>query len=123
VPIFAFVPEHFSDEELLVKLRESSVGLIFQSASLTEIRTLLRSLGRKAATTEQKTLLTRREREVFNALAEGKDPKEISRTLGISTETARNHLKSLYRKLGVHTRAEALLKHQRAAAPASFTKG
>ena len=45
--------------------------------------------------------LTPREREIILMLALGCDTSEVSSTLGISVSTVRNHLKSIYRKLGV----------------------
>jgi DNA-binding NarL/FixJ family response regulator len=51
-------------------------------------------------------LLTAREHEVLLGLAAGWNPKEIASKLHISPNTARNHVKSVYRKLGLHTRGE-----------------
>lgn len=50
--------------------------------------------------------LTARERDVMGALMRGQPPKLSARTLGISPQTVRNHMKSVYAKLGVTTRAE-----------------
>lgn len=55
--------------------------------------------------------LTPREREVAQAYARGWNHKRIARHLGITPSTVRNHLYSLYHKLGVHDKvqlAEAL---------------
>lgn len=52
--------------------------------------------------------LTRRELEVIQFLAQGKRNKEIARTLDISQETARVHLKNIYAKLHVSDRTAAL---------------
>jgi two-component system, NarL family, response regulator LiaR len=51
--------------------------------------------------------LTDREWEVLDLLARGATTEEIARTLVLSTETVRSHLKNLYRKLGVRSRDEA----------------
>jgi DNA-binding NarL/FixJ family response regulator len=51
--------------------------------------------------------LTPREREVLGILAEGLPDKEIARRLGISAETARNHVASILSKLGVESRLQA----------------
>jgi two-component system, NarL family, response regulator LiaR len=48
--------------------------------------------------------LTRREREVFHSLVEGKFYKEISAEKFISVNTVKKHLKNIYRKLGTHKR-------------------
>jgi DNA-binding NarL/FixJ family response regulator len=61
--------------------------------------------------------LTQKEQEVLRLLAKGRLQKNIALTLGISVNTLRTHLRSIYEKLHVHSRAEATLKlldpHQR----------
>lgn len=54
--------------------------------------------------------LTRREKDVFAWLVEGKTGYEISVILGCAPRTTDKHLANLYRKLGVTGRAQALLK-------------
>jgi PAS domain S-box-containing protein len=53
--------------------------------------------------------LTSREKEVLQALAEGLDGEEIAQRLRISTKTERNHIASIFAKLGVHSRLQALV--------------
>ncbi len=53
--------------------------------------------------------LTRREREVLQALAEGLDSKEIAEKLHITVETERTHMVNILNKLGVHSRLQALV--------------
>jgi len=48
--------------------------------------------------------LTRREREVYHSLVEGKFYKEISAEKFISVNTVKKHLKNIYKKLGTHKR-------------------
>jgi len=52
------------------------------------------------------SVLTEREREVVQLLLRGNSAKAIARALNISPETARNHLKRVYPKLGVTSQAE-----------------
>jgi DNA-binding CsgD family transcriptional regulator len=52
--------------------------------------------------------LSQREREVVSALCRGLRLSDIARLLGISNHTARNHLKHVFRKLGVHSQVELL---------------
>ncbi len=52
--------------------------------------------------------LTVRETQVLELLATGKRNKQIAADLGISNDTARAHIKSIYIKLNVHDRTAAL---------------
>jgi len=54
--------------------------------------------------------LSQRETEVLNLLMTGEAIKKIAATLGISRYTVSDHLKSIYRKLDVHLKSEALYK-------------
>jgi RNA polymerase sigma factor (sigma-70 family) len=54
--------------------------------------------------------LTDREREVLELLAQGLTNKEIAERLVITTNTVKRHLKSIFEKLGVHTRSAATAK-------------
>jgi len=54
--------------------------------------------------------LSMRERQVLDALSRGQRYKEVADTLGISMDTVRTHVKEVYRKLHVNSRAEAVLK-------------
>jgi DNA-binding NarL/FixJ family response regulator len=53
--------------------------------------------------------LSGREQEVVNLLRRGTRLRSIAQTLGISIETVRRHVKSMFRKTGVHSQ-EALVK-------------
>jgi DNA-binding CsgD family transcriptional regulator len=55
-------------------------------------------------------LLTPRELDVLGAISDGLSNKGMARTLGISLHTVKFHVESLFRKLGVRTRAEAVAK-------------
>lgn len=53
--------------------------------------------------------LTKRERDVLDALCEGLPDKEIARTLGVALSTVRNHVATIYGKLDVHSRGAVVL--------------
>jgi pimeloyl-ACP methyl ester carboxylesterase/DNA-binding CsgD family transcriptional regulator len=53
--------------------------------------------------------LSRRERETLALLADGLSNAEIAERLGISEKTVRNHLSHLFDKLGVWSRAQAIV--------------
>jgi DNA-binding CsgD family transcriptional regulator len=52
--------------------------------------------------------LTEREREVVRGLRLGYTNGEIAASLGTSVNTVRNQMRSVFRKLGATTRAEAV---------------
>jgi len=56
------------------------------------------------------TPLTPRERRLLELLRAGKTNAEIAAQVFISEKTVRNHLSSVYRKLGVSSRAQAIVK-------------
>jgi DNA-binding NarL/FixJ family response regulator len=53
--------------------------------------------------------LTRREKEILRALAEGLNDREIAEQLHISFETERSHMTNILAKLGVDSRLQALV--------------
>lgn len=55
--------------------------------------------------------LTDREREVLHAISGGYSVQEIAKLLSLSVHTVRNHFKSIYDKLQVHSRAEATARY------------
>ena len=54
--------------------------------------------------------LSEREKEVLSALVEGMSYKMIADTCFISLDTVRGHIKSIYEKLHVHSKGEAVAK-------------
>lgn len=58
---------------------------------------------------ESYELLTEREQEVLELLAEGKTNKEIAEALIISDRTVQTHLSNIFSKMGVSSRTEAVL--------------
>ncbi|WP_165823401.1 response regulator [Metarhizobium album] len=57
--------------------------------------------------------LTQREMEILRLLGKGLTAMDISVALGISRNTCTTHIKAIYRKLGISTRAEAALEANR----------
>ena len=56
------------------------------------------------------SVLTDREREVLDLLAQGLTNKEIAEKLFVTTNTVKRHLKAIFEKLDVHTRSAATAK-------------
>jgi DNA-binding NarL/FixJ family response regulator len=58
-------------------------------------------------------VLTEREREVLGLMGSGATNREIAGSLHLSPQTVKEHTSSLYRKLDVRNRTEAVLRAQR----------
>ena len=57
-----------------------------------------------------KSILTKREKEVFNLLIMNKSTRDIADILDISEKTVRNHISNAMQKLGVKGRAQAVVE-------------
>lgn len=57
-----------------------------------------------------KSILTNREREIFNLLVKNMTTKEIADKLLISEKTVRNHISNTMQKLGVKSRSSAVVE-------------
>lgn len=89
-----------------VLLQHETAWAQFQRASLEFTgQTASEDDGR----TDVSAALTRRERQIFELLCGGSSNADVASALGISEQTTRNHLSHLYEKLGVHSRAAAIL--------------
>lgn len=56
------------------------------------------------------SILTKREKEVFDLLIMNYNTKEIASKLDISEKTVRNHISNVMQKLGVKGRASAVIE-------------
>jgi len=72
-------------------------------------RKVVQHFSHQAPAPEVETL-TDREGEVLRALSRGDQYKEIAANLGISINTVRNYIRTIYDKLHVNTRLEAVNK-------------
>ena len=57
-----------------------------------------------------KSILTKREKEVFELLIQNKSTTDIALALSISEKTVRNHISNVMQKLGVKGRAIAVIE-------------
>ncbi len=57
-----------------------------------------------------KSILTIREKEVFDLLIQNKSTKDIAEDLNISEKTVRNHVSNTMQKLEVKGRAQAIVE-------------
>ncbi len=69
-------------------------------------------MSQKDSTKEERLAsLTPREREVFALLMEGLTMRESAEELGVKFTTVNSHCSHIYRKLGVNSRAEFILRY------------
>ncbi len=98
-------------DEIIDAVRRLNAGETLLSTA--EVIEMLRFIGqqRDQGRDAQVALarLTKREREVLQALADGLNDKEIADHLHIATETARTHMANILGKLGVDSRLQALV--------------
>lgn len=83
-------------------------GAPISAAAAVYLLDRLRAAPLVEAAEEADSGLTPREVELLQLFARGDSYKEAARTLGISPLTVGNHVKSIYRKLAVHSRGEAV---------------
>ncbi|MHB9149597.1 MAG: response regulator transcription factor [Thermoleophilia bacterium] len=89
----------------------ASGGSILSPAVATQLFRGIREMGYDPAGAERRRFnLSEREVQILSELATGKSPAHIAKKLFISTRTVQNHAFNIYRKLGVHSRMEAVLK-------------
>ncbi len=108
----AYVLKSLGLTDIVAILRQADSGCVFHAPS--------RAAGlASSGTAHQSPLLTARERAILEAVANGLSTAAISRSLWISENTTKFHLKNIYRKLGVANRAGAVryaLEHELVAA-------
>ena len=75
---------------------------------LPNLRQFLHAATRRARAGTKANLLSAREREVLDHVADGQTNDEIAYALQISSQTVRKHLENAFDKLGVHTRTAAV---------------
>jgi DNA-binding NarL/FixJ family response regulator len=97
-----------TEDELVAAVRAVGEGLWVGAPSL--VGDLIRLSGRRESSSEDSLVepLTARELEVIQLMAQGLANKQIALKLGISEHTVKFHLSSLYAKLGISSRTEAV---------------
>jgi DNA-binding NarL/FixJ family response regulator len=91
-----------------------------EPASPNEVRTHLESYFQKlirpaspkgAATVATTAALSQRESDILRCLCAGHTDKTMAEVLGISVWAVHAHVKRIFEKLDVHTRAEAVMRY------------
>jgi two-component system, NarL family, nitrate/nitrite response regulator NarL len=100
----AVLPEQATPAQIDAAVRAVAVGLIVRAGAAFE-----RGFER-VRSHQPHPLLSPRELEILTAISDGASNKAIARQLAISQHTVKFHIESLFRKLNVRTRAEAVAK-------------
>jgi two-component system, NarL family, response regulator NreC len=106
----AYLLKDATDEDLLPALRAVASGKPFFSPTVTGvlIEDYVRQLQARGLT-DSYHLLTDREKEVLQLLAEGRSNKEVAALLDVGVSTIETHRANLMQKLNLHNTAEIVL--------------
>jgi two-component system NarL family response regulator len=114
----AVLTNYHSDEEVFNAMKAGAMAYILKSATLEQIVAAIRSvhagecsipphIAHQLAQRVTRSRLSVRELEILQLVAKGMKNKEIADQLSISENTVRNHMISLFEKLGCRDRTEA----------------
>jgi DNA-binding NarL/FixJ family response regulator len=106
----AYLLKDATDEDLLPALRAVASGKPFFSPAVTAVlvEDYMRRLQSRGLT-DSYHLLTDREKEVLQLLAEGRSNKEVATELDLGLSTVETHRSNLMVKLNLHNTAEIVL--------------
>ncbi|HXJ96567.1 MAG TPA: response regulator transcription factor [Terriglobia bacterium] len=99
-----------AESDLIQAITAASNGKAFFSPEISRIlvEDYVREMGRRGAE-DSYQLLTPREREILQLLAEGKTNKDIATLLNLSLYTVETHRRNIQEKLNLHSLAELIL--------------
>ncbi|MBI2834001.1 MAG: response regulator transcription factor [Acidobacteria bacterium] len=106
----AYLLKNATDEDLLPAIRAVASGKPFFSPAVTAVlvEDYVRRLQARGLT-DSYHLLTDREKEVLQLLAEGRSNKEVATLLDLGLSTVETHRSNLMQKLNLHNTAEIVL--------------
>jgi two-component system, NarL family, response regulator NreC len=106
----AYLLKDATDEDLIPAVRAVATGKPFFSPAVTAllVEDYVRRLHAKGLT-DSYELLTDREKEVLQLLAEGRSNKEVAALLDVGLSTVETHRGNLMQKLNLHNTAEIVL--------------
>jgi len=107
-PVWGILPREATPEELSAAVHALAEGLWVGSPALAQNLLGRRPFAALDGAEEVIDPLTDRERQVLQLTAEGLANKQIAAALNISENTVKFHLSSLYAKLSVTSRTEAV---------------
>jgi DNA-binding NarL/FixJ family response regulator len=101
--VAGYLTKNESSERLINAIRRAAQGdMIFTEEQFPRALNWHRAIGNKWES------LSEREKEILHLLGQGVDIGVMAGTLGISSKTVSHHLSSIYKKLGVNSRPEAM---------------
>lgn len=106
--LYAFLNSHLMYETQTTAL---SAIMPHLDAALRRVDCLPENSSSKVNAVPILSMLSEREVAVLNLLVQGKSNPVIAKQLFISINTVKNHLKNIYKKMSVSTRAEAVAKY------------
>lgn len=95
-------------DEIVQAIRDVHSGGAPMSAYIA--RKVVQSFQKQSPTAKPDEVLSRRESEVLGYVARGYSDKEVAEALGLTSATVRSYLKTIYSKLHVHSRTQAIIK-------------
>ena len=106
----AYLLKSATDEDLIPAVRAVAAGKPFFSPAVAEVlvEDYVRTLHQRGLT-DSYHLLTDREKEVLQLLAEGRSNKDVASLLDLSLSTVETHRANLMQKLNLHNTAEIVL--------------
>ncbi len=97
-----------SADEILQAIQDVHRGGAPMSAYIA--RKVVQSFQQPASSARPDEVLSKRESEVLGYVARGYGDKEVAEALGLTPATVRSYLKTIYGKLHVHSRTQAIAK-------------
>ncbi|MCJ7522852.1 MAG: response regulator transcription factor, partial [Dehalococcoidia bacterium] len=99
-----------SGDDLISSIRAVCAGEpVLHPAVLVKLMGRLKSQGAITPQPESEQILSARELEVLKLAAKGMSNKELAEALFISVRTVQAHMRSIFNKIGVGSRSEAVI--------------
>ncbi len=109
-----YVLKGADETEMLRVVRAAAGGEVLFGPAIAARLTAALTDSRPASGAVQFPDLTEREREILGLIAQGQSNTEIAARLFLSTKTVRNHISSIFAKLQVTDRAQAIVRAREA---------
>jgi two-component system, NarL family, response regulator NreC len=106
----AYLLKDSAEQDLINAVKAVSEGKAFFSPAISKmlVEDYVRQM-QELKLEDSYELLTTRERELLQLLAEGKNNKEVANILNLSLRTVETHRSNIFQKLNLHSGAELIL--------------